>query len=118
MLVCVDDILCIQKDPNSITKALNKYFPLKSDSAGTPKIYLVAKLKLMQPEKGVWEWVIGPSKYVRKAVKNSKNYISKHLSLQYRVTKLAPNLFPNKCEPGTDISPDLNTNLASYFQYL
>ncbi len=55
MLVYIDDILFIHKDPDSVLKALNKYFPLKPDSVGTPDIYRSAKLKLMQLENGVWE---------------------------------------------------------------
>ncbi len=44
MLVYVDDILCIHEDPNGVLKLLNKYFPLKPDSVGTPAIYLSSKL--------------------------------------------------------------------------
>ncbi len=79
MLVYVDDILCIHKDPDNVLKVLNKYFPLKPDSVGTPDIYLGAKLKLMQLDNGVWEWGISPSKYVREMVKNCKDYVSEHL---------------------------------------
>ncbi len=64
MLVCVNDILCILEDPGSALKVLNKYFPLKPDSVGSPDIYLGAKLKLMQLENGVWAWGISLSKYV------------------------------------------------------
>ncbi len=92
MLVYVDDILCIHEDPDSVLKVLNKYFPLKPDSVGSPDIYLGAKLKLMQLENGVWAWGISPSKYVREAVKNCKDYVSKHLPPQYKLTKLSPKL--------------------------
>ncbi len=80
MLVYVDNILCIHEDPDSAFKVLNKYFPLKPDSVGTPDIYIYlgAKLKLMQLESGVWEWGISPSKYIRGAVKNCKDYVSQH----------------------------------------
>ena len=118
MLVYVDDILCIHEDPDSVLKVLNKYFPLKPDSVGAPDIYLGAKLKLMQLDNGVWAWGISPSKYVREAVKNCKDYVSEHLPPQYRLPKLAPNPFPTKYEPGIDVSPELDPDLASYFQSL
>ncbi len=45
MLVSIDDILCIHKDPDGVLKVINKYFYLKPDSIGTPDIYLGVKLK-------------------------------------------------------------------------
>ncbi len=58
-------------------------------------------------------WGISPSKYIREAVKNCKDYTSKHLPPQYRLPKLAPNPFPNKYEPGIDVNPELDPDLAS-----
>ncbi len=45
-------------------------------------------------------------------------YILEHLPPQYRLPKLAPNPFPTKYELGIDISPELDPDLASYFQSL
>ncbi len=45
-------------------------------------------------------------------------YISEYLPPQYRLPKLAPNPFPTKYELGIDISPELDPDLASYFQSL
>ncbi len=114
MLVYVDNILCIHDNPDIVLKVLDKYFPLKPDSVGAPDIYLGAKLKLMQLENGVWAWGISPSKYVREAVKNCKDFVSEHLPTQYRLPKLAPNPFPTKYELGIDVSPELVPNLASF----
>ncbi len=118
MLVYGDNILCIHKDTDSVLKVLNKYFPLKPDSVGTPDIYLGAKLKIMQHESSIWAWVISPSKYVREAVWNCKGYVSEHLPPQYLLPKLAPNPFLTKYEHVIDISPKLDPNLASYSQSL
>ncbi len=54
ILVYVDDILCIHDDPDSVLAQIDKYFLLKPDSVGKPDVYLVAKLKLIQLENGVW----------------------------------------------------------------
>ncbi len=82
MLVYVYDILCIHEDSDSLLKVLNKYYPLKQDSAWAPDIYLCAKLKLMQLENGVWAWGITSSKYVSDVVKDCKDYISEYLPPQ------------------------------------
>ncbi len=55
---------------------------------------------------------------VQEAVKNCKDYVSEHLPPQYRLPKLAPNPFSTKYEPGIDVSPELDPDLASYFQSL
>ncbi len=93
---------------------LNKHFPLKPNSVNTPDIYLGAKLKLMQLKNSVWEWGISPSKYVREAVKNCKEYILKNVPPQYQLPKLTPNTYPTKYEPGIDVSLKLDPDLASY----
>ncbi len=35
----------------------------------------------MQLKIGIWAWIISPSKHVRMAIKNCKDYVSKHLPL-------------------------------------
>ncbi len=74
ILIYVDDILCIDDDPDSILTQINKYFPLKPDSVCEPDVYLGAKLKLMQLENGVWAWGLSPSKYIHEAIQNCKKY--------------------------------------------
>lgn len=54
ILILVDDILCINNNPDSLVTQLYKYFLFKPDSVGEPDVYLGVKLKLMQPENGVW----------------------------------------------------------------
>ncbi len=112
MLVYVDDILCMHEDQDSVLKVLAKYLALKPDLLGTPDIYLCNKLKLMQLENVIWAWGINPSKYVREAVKNCKDYVPEHLPPQCWLLKLAPNPFPTTYEP-YDFSPELHPDLAS-----
>ncbi len=85
---------------------------------GSPDVNLGAKLKLMQLENGIWSWGISPSKCVREVEKKCKDYVSEYLPPQYRLPKLTPNPFLAKCEPGIDISPELDPDLAPYFQSL
>ncbi len=61
MLVYVDDVLYIYEEPDSVHGVLNKYFLLKSDSVGTPNIYLSAKFNLIQLKNDVWAWVSVPA---------------------------------------------------------
>jgi hypothetical protein len=48
ILCCVDDILCIHRDPMSVlnSNSINGYMPLKPSLVGDPDIYLGAKLKM------------------------------------------------------------------------
>ncbi len=72
----------------------------------------------MQLENGVWAWGISPLKYVREAIKNCNDYLSKHSPPQNGLPKLALNPFPAKYEPLIDVSPEFDPDLASYFQSL
>ena len=114
----MDDILCIHDDPDLVLTKLDKYFPLKPGSKGEPDIYLGAKLKLMQLENGVWAWGLSPSKYVQEAVKNCKQFVTDNLPKFYKLTKNAPNPFPTDYHPGRDTTPELDPELASYYQSL
>ena len=42
VLIYVDDILCMSHDPKALMQKLDKYFPMKEGSIGTPDIYLGA----------------------------------------------------------------------------
>ena len=73
---------------------INKYFKLKPESMGDPKMYLGAKLKEHETASGVWCWTMSPSKYVREAVKNCDTHLEKNFDGQHSLPKSAPNPFP------------------------
>ena len=56
ILCYVDDIFCINHDPDDLLNKLNRYVPLKHSSVGSPDMYLGTKLKHLQLHDGIWAW--------------------------------------------------------------
>ena len=82
-LLYVDDCLVIREHPDQVLARLGKYFPLKPESVGSPKLYLGGKLSKMNLPNGVVAWAISVSKYIQSALKNIEGIIIKHgLSLR------------------------------------
>ena len=116
ILVYVNDILCIHHDPMPVLKDIDVYMKLKPTSVGGPKMYLGAKLSKVQMSNGVWAWTISLSKYVEAAVRNFKQFLRNNFNNKYKLMCHTPNPFPLGYEPGTNISPLLPPDEASYFQ--
>lgn len=81
-------------------------------------IYLRTEHKLIQLEIGKWVWGISPSSYIREAVQNYNDCMSKDSQLNYRLPKWDPNQFPTKCELGINYSIKLSLHLESNVQSL
>ncbi|KAL7520462.1 hypothetical protein ACHAWF_000275 [Thalassiosira exigua] len=64
-LCYVDDILCCDHDTSEVMRELGGYFALKPGAAGTPNIYLGAKLSETTLENSVRVWDMSSSKYVQ-----------------------------------------------------
>jgi hypothetical protein len=64
ILIYVDDILCVNRDPGSPLAELDEYFKMKEGSIQVPTFYLVAKLKKTVLTNGVVAWGMSSSKYV------------------------------------------------------
>ena len=76
ILLYTDDSLCISEHPERMLKnELGKYFGLKEESIGSPKIYLGGNVRKVQLETGVQCWAFGSSQYVQAAVGNVKKYL-------------------------------------------
>lgn len=94
---------------------LGKYFELKEESIGPPKLYLGGKLSLVQLDSGMNAWGISSSQYVQAAVKN----VEKHLEGKNKQ-------LPKRCEtPMTtsycqelDVSRELDSEEAVYYMSL
>eukprot|EP00978_Attheya_sp_CCMP212_P025454 scaffold81916_cov35-Attheya_sp.AAC.1 len=54
---------------------MDKFFPMKAGSKGSPDMYLGAKLREVKLPNGVYSWSLSPSKYVQEAVRNVKEYL-------------------------------------------
>ena len=57
VLLYVDDALCISENAESVLRnEIGKYFKLKEESIGPPKIYLGGKMRLVTLENGSKAW--------------------------------------------------------------
>jgi Reverse transcriptase (RNA-dependent DNA polymerase) len=73
-----DDALVTSENAEGILRReIGKYFELKEDSIGSPKIYLGARVRRVQLDNGVYACSFSSSQYVQAAVKNVEGYLAK-----------------------------------------
>ena len=63
---------------SSILTRIHKFFTLKLYSIGRTDIYLGVKLRKMTLPKGIWFWIMIPSKYPQEAVNNFQIHLKEH----------------------------------------
>jgi hypothetical protein len=114
VLLYTDDVLVISTQGEKVLReGTGKYFELKEESIGPPKIYLGGSMRQVELDNGVKAWAFSSSQYVQEAVKNVEKYLN-----------LKGGKLPTKAEtpiqtcyrPELDISPELNDINAAYFQ--
>ena len=116
VLLYVDDCIIIShRAETTLINEIGKYFELKEESVGPPDIYLGGQMRMVQLSNGVEAWAYGSAQYVKSAVSNVKDYLSKRgKSLPTRVkTPLS-----NGYRPEIDVSDELGPDEASYYQSL
>ena len=117
ILLYVDNVLVIDEDPeNILRRQLGKYFTLKEDSIGEPKIYLGGHVRKVVLENGVEAWSFSPNQYVKSAVSNVKEYVGKHKHLKIPPHCNTP--IQTSYRPKLDITPELSSHKASYYMSL
>ena len=114
-LLYVDDVLSIHHDGEQALHELDKYFQMKPGSIGDPDIYLGTKLRKVQLNNGVYAWGMSSSKYVNEAVSNTEDYLAENFGGQ-KLPKKASAPWPNDYISELDTSPELNAELANYYQ--
>ena len=117
VLLYVDDCLAISHDATSVLQRLDNFFQMKPGSIGDPDIYLGAKLREVMLSNGVKCWSMLSAKYVKDAICNIKDYIEKNLD-SMKLMKKASHSWPSNYMAEDDESPELPSQLASYYQYL
>jgi hypothetical protein len=65
ILIYVDDMLCVHRDPGVPLAKLDEYLKMKEGSIQVPIFYLVAKLKKTVLPNGVVAWGMSSRKYVQ-----------------------------------------------------
>ena len=78
MILCyVGDILAISIDPMKKIEGIKQVFKLKGDKAEPPDMYLGASLQRFETASGEKCWAMSPEKYIRAAVINVEERLSK-----------------------------------------
>ena len=116
VLLYTDDVLCISENPERIIRSqIGKYFELKEESIGPPKIYLGGHMRQVTLENGVKAWTFSSSQYVQASVKNVEEYICKR---GWKLPSKADTPITTTYRPELDTSPELNPEDLSYYQSL
>ena len=120
VLIYTDDTLVISENAESILRnEMGKYFELKQESIGPPKLYLGGHLRLVQLDNGVQAWAFSSSQYVQAAVKNVEEWVAKEENKKrWKLPKKADTPLVTSYRPEMDVSPALSTQEASYYQSL
>jgi hypothetical protein len=65
VLLYMDDALVVSENAESILwMEIGRYFELKQESIGPPKIYLGGHVRKVQLGNGVWAWAFSSSQYI------------------------------------------------------
>ena len=116
ILLYTDNCLGVSDKAEGILKdEIGKYFELKPDSIGPPKVYLGGRLRKVKLESGVEAWDFGSSQYVQSAVRNVEECL-KRKGESLKAKALEP--LPKGYRPEIDISPELGPAEASYYSSL
>jgi hypothetical protein len=115
VLIYVDDILVIHHDAKKVLGQIDYYFHMKPESMGDPDIYLGCKLRLhVVAGTGVQAWLQSPSKYIQEAVRNAEAYYEERFQSKLPTRVSSP--FANGYRPEMDITKELSSEDANYFQ--
>ena len=116
VLLYTDDILAIMEEPERFLRdELGNYFTLKEKSIGPPTQYLGNKVNLVTLENGRKCWSFSSSQYVQNAVKNVEEYRDR---IGLKPLKKTKSPWPSNYRPEADVTPELSSVQASYYQSL
>ena len=119
ILLYVDDTLVISENAEKILREeIGRYFELKEKSVGHPTLYLGGKVSKVTMENCVEAWAFSASQYIQSAVGNVKEYLKKRGDGKWTVPAKAETPIQSTYHPELEVSPELDTEDASYYQSL
>ena len=119
ILLYTDDCLVLSENPEPLLRQeLGRYFTLKEESIGPPKIYLGGSVRKVQLDNGVECWTFSSSQYVQAAVKNVEDYLSKRDDDKWRLPAKAETPLRTTYRPELDTTPELAPVEAAYYMSL
>ena len=117
ILLYTDDALVISDNAEqTLRRDLGKYFELKEESIGPPKIYLGGGVRKVTLDNGVDAWAFSSSQYVQAAVKNVESYLAKQK--RWKLPRKAETPMQTTYRPELDVSPELKDVDAAYYMSL
>jgi hypothetical protein len=114
VLVYVDDILVLAKEPMATMNELGKLYELKPESVHKPDIYLRANMEKVQLPDGKVEWSMGSKMYFMNAIRVVIAVITEDDS-EAKLKSTARNPLPRVYKPELDVTPELNDELQLRF---
>ena len=119
LLLYTDDALMISENAEQVLrKDLGRYFELKEESIGPPKIYLGGHVRKVELDNGVSAWTFSSSQYVRSAIKNVEEYTSTQTGERWKMPRRAETPLRTSYRPELDVSAELLPVEAAYYQSL
>ncbi len=116
VLLYTDGCLVVADNVEQILKEeIGRYFQLKPESIGPPKIYLGGHLRQVKIDGGTLAWAFSSTHYVQTAVKNVEEYLKKRGK---SLTPRANDVIPKGYRPEIDVTPELDSGEASYYASL
>ena len=113
-LLYIDDVLVVSEHSEKFLRnELGKYFKLKEDSIGPPKIYLGGKMSKFVLDNGLTLWSFSSLQYVQTAVKNVKESLAKQ---DVKLPARADTPLSSNYRPDIDVSGELQSAEAAYCQ--
>jgi hypothetical protein len=109
ILVYVDDILIVDKDPKRFMDMLEEKYTVKPSSIGEPKVYLGADISKAYYPDGSYAWIMSSDSYVKEAVKNVKKRM-KEEGGEYNKKLSDVNYSPKNPYSAVDYRPELDTS--------
>lgn len=114
VLLYVDDALTISMNAEDILRnEIGKYWTMKKDSIGLPKVYLGNKITKLLLENGALAYAFSSSQYIQLAVSNVEEYLKK---TGEKLPSQTSTQFPPNHHPEIDTTRELNPTKAAYYQ--
>ena len=117
VLVYVDDILILVKNPKLTMDDLGKQYELKPESVKEPDIYFGADMEKVQLPNGRVELAMSSRTYVKNSVKVVESLIAED-DPEAKLNTTARNPCPTGYKPKLNVTPELNDELGLQFLQL
>jgi hypothetical protein len=119
ILLYTDDALVVSGCPEKLLREeLGRFFILKEESIGPPKIYLGGSVRKVTLENGVECWAFSSSQYVQAAVKNVEEYLNQRGDDKYKIPRNADTPLTTTYRPELDVSSELGPAESAYYMSL